>query len=96
MAINPRSQTPAPKPPHRLTLDERSRMELTGVAEVVRFDDETVVLKTVCGTLILRGSGLKLLTLVPDGGRVAVEGSFNALSYEQARDARGFWRRLFA
>lgn len=95
MPVNPRAALPEQKLPHRLTLDERSRLEVTGVTEVIRFDEQSVVLKTACGLLILRGESLKLLTLTPEDGRVRVDGSLSALSYERLRQ-RGFWRRLFA
>ena len=35
--------------PHKLTLQERSRLTVTGVTEVVSFDDTAVVLHTVLG-----------------------------------------------
>ena len=37
--------------PHRLTLEERSKLTMTGVQEVVSFDDTAVVLHTALGTL---------------------------------------------
>lgn len=81
---------------HALTLDERSRLTMTGVTEVVSFDDMTVVLKTGLGQLLVQGQDLKLRTLSPEGGRVSVEGTVTSLSYEEPRQARGllrgFWR----
>ena len=35
--------------PHKLTLSERSRLTLTGVTEVVSFDDTAVVMRTGLG-----------------------------------------------
>ncbi len=81
--------------PHKLTLDERQRLTMTGVTEVVSFDDTAVVLNTVLGTLEVQGQQLKLKTLSLDGGQVAVEGHINALYYEELREKRSF-RDLFA
>ena len=81
--------------PHKLTLSERSHLTMTGVTEVVSFDDCAVVLKTGLGTLVVQGSQLQLKTLSPEGGQVAVEGSVCSLNYEQSRADRGFWQRLF-
>ncbi len=78
--------------PHALTLKERQALTMTGVTEVVSFDDNTVVLRTDLGTLVVRGSGLKLKTLSLEGGQVAVEGSISALGYEEPRLSA--WRRL--
>ena len=80
--------------PHKLTLNERSQLTMTGVAEVVSFEETTVVLRTFLGTLIVQGQGLKLKTLSPEGGQVAVDGQIAALIYEEPRD-RGLWQRLW-
>lgn len=81
--------------PHALHLDERKKLTLTGVTEVVSFDEGSVVLCTSLGTLIVQGSGLQLKALTLDGGSVAVEGEVASLVYEQPR-ASGSWRsRLF-
>lgn len=76
--------------PHKLTLDERSRLTMTGVTEVVSFDDTAVVLNTVLGTLEVQGQQLKLKTLSLDGGQVAVDGHICALYYEEPREKRSF------
>lgn len=81
--------------PHKLTLNERKNLTLTGVTEVVSFDDTSVVLRTTLGMLEVQGDGLQLKTLSIDGGQVAVDGHISALLYEEERTASGFWRRLF-
>ena len=80
--------------PHKLTLNERKNLTMTGVTEVVSFDDTTVVLNTNLGTLEIQGQQLKLKTLSIDGGQVAVDGQISALIYEEPRSSRGFWGRL--
>lgn len=79
--------------PHKLTLTERKSMTMTGVTEVVSFDENTVVLKTSLGDLIIHGQGLQLKNLSLEGGQVAVEGTIHAFLYEQSR--KGGLRRLF-
>lgn len=81
--------------PHKLTLDQRTRLTMTGVTEVVRFDDTTVVLKTSLGTLTVLGQELRLNDLSAEGGRISVSGTVEALSYQEQRTP-GTWRgRLF-
>ena len=75
--------------PHKLTLDERKNLTMTGVTEVVSFDENTVVLRTGLGTMTVQGQQLQLKTLTLDGGNVAVEGSISALYYEEPR--QGGW-----
>ena len=80
--------------PHKLTLNQREDLNLTGVTEVVSFDDSSVILKTHLGTLSVLGDNLVLKTLSVEGGQVAVSGHVSALQYEEPR-ATGFWQRLF-
>lgn len=81
--------------PHSLRLDERTKLTVTGVGEVVSFDEDTVVLKTSLGTLVVQGSGLKLRQLTLEGGSVEVEGQVDSLVYEQTRQSGSLLGRLF-
>lgn len=80
--------------PHKLTLNERKNLTMTGVTEVMSFDETAVVLKTSLGLLTVHGQGLKLKTLSLEGGQVAVDGDVSALVYEQPREG-GLWQRLW-
>ena len=79
--------------PHKLQLDSRKKLTMTGVTEVVSFEETAVVLQTALGTLIVQGQGLQLKTLSLDGGQVAVDGTVSALVYQEPRQTG--WRRLF-
>lgn len=79
--------------PHKLTLNQREDLSLSGVSEVVSFDDSSVILKTHLGILTVLGQDLVLKTLSLEGGQVAVSGHISSLSYEEPR-AAGFWQRL--
>ena len=81
--------------PHKLSLNERRQLTMTGVTEVVSFDDSAVVLQTSLGTLIVQGRELQLKTLSLEGGQVEVDGTVSALVYEAPRAAGGWKRRLF-
>lgn len=81
--------------PHGLQLQGRRQLQVTGVSEVVSFEDTAAVLQTGMGTLIVQGQQLQLKTLSTDGGQVAVEGSISALIYEEPRSPGGWWQRLF-
>lgn len=80
--------------PHKLTLNERKSMTMTGVTEVISFDENAVVLKTGLGDLVVHGQGLQLKNLSLEGGQVAVEGNISAFIYEESRKSGGL-RRLF-
>jgi len=81
--------------PHKLTLDARRRLTMTGVVEVESFDESQVALATTKGPLVIRGRGLHLQALSLDGGQVTVDGDVDALEYEPEAPAGGFFSRLF-
>ena len=79
---------------HKLLLDGRQRLTVTGVQEVVSFEETMVVLQTVEGNLVVQGQQLQLKTLSQEG-QVAVEGQVSALVYEENRQRGGWRQRLF-
>ena len=81
--------------PHALSLAERKKLTMTGVAEVVSFDETFVMLTTSLGTLVVQGTGLQLKQLTPEGGNVTVEGEISSLQYEHTRHRSGWAARLF-
>ncbi len=82
--------------PHKLMLDGRERLNITGVTEVESFDEGMVVLHTNRGTLVIRGEGLHLQRLDLDGGQVLVDGTVHSMTYEDdSREAGSFFTRLF-
>jgi sporulation protein YabP len=80
--------------PHKLTLNERKSLTMTGVTEVLRFEETAVVLETALGLLTVQGQDLKLKTLSLEGGQVAVDGQIFALVYEEPRED-SLWQRLW-
>lgn len=80
---------------HKLILNERQALHITGVTEVVSFDENAIVLKTSLGDLIVQGRDLHLKTLSLDGGQVEVTGHVAALDYQEPRQSGGWARRLF-
>lgn len=80
--------------PHKVTLNERRQLTITGVTEVVSFDETAVIAHTELGTLVVQGKQLQMKTLLPEGGQVAVEGTISALIYEEPRATGSLWRRL--
>ena len=77
-----------PELSHRVVLEDRSRLTVSGVEEVERFDENTVVLSTAQGGLEIQGEGLHIEKLSLDGGDLKVEGDIDALTYEESRRER--------
>lgn len=81
--------------PHHISMENRARLSVTGVREVESFDEDSVVLHTTKGVLIIRGQSLHLQTLSIDGGQVAVDGMVDSMTYEEPQKQGGFFSRLF-
>lgn len=82
--------------PHNVIIDNRRRMELTGVKDVSGFDEQTVNLLTDMGGLVIKGAGLHITRLSLDTGDVAVEGNINAMQYTTSgTSSKGFVAKLF-
>ena len=81
--------------PHHIMLEGRSSLSVTGVEEVESFDENSVVMSTVKGTLVVRGDNLHIEKLSLDGGDLRVEGFVDSLTYEDGgREKGGFLSRL--
>lgn len=81
---------------HRITLEEREQLAVTGVEEVESFDENTIIMSTPKGQLVIHGNGLHIEQLSLDGGQLRVEGYVDSLSYEDEGGGRGgLLARLF-
>ena len=80
---------------HQLTLEGRERLTVSGVEDVERFDENTIVMSTTAGTLVITGENLHIGKLSLDGGELHVDGQIDALSYEdQSYGRSGLLHRL--
>ena len=80
---------------HRVILEERDQLVISGVEEVESFDESAIYLTTAQGTLEIQGEGLHIEKLSLDGGDLKVEGRVNALVYgEENRPRGGLFARL--
>jgi len=67
---------------HRLVVDKRENVAISGVQDVISFDEEQVVCETDMGVLILKGQGLHVSSLNLDNGTLDIFGEINAIEYE--------------
>lgn len=84
-----------PQTAHRLELDGRESLTVSGVEDVERFDENTIVLSTSRGAMVVAGENLHIEKLSLDGGDLKVDGDIDSVSYEEENVARGgFLSRL--
>ena len=81
--------------PHHVMLEERKRLTVSGVEDVERFDENTIVLSATQGAMTVSGENLHIEKLSLDGGDLKVEGNIESLVYEDGQgDRGGFFARL--
>ena len=73
--------------PHHVVIEERKSLTVSGVEDVERFDENTIVLSTSKGVMVVTGENLHIEKLSLDGGDLKVEGDVDAVTYED--DAGG-------
>jgi len=67
--------------PHIINIQNRKTMVLNGVEDVVNFDEYSILMQTVSGTLSVDGIGLHIVKLNVDNGEVIIEGEINGMFY---------------
>ncbi|MCL2699530.1 MAG: sporulation protein YabP [Defluviitaleaceae bacterium] len=67
---------------HTVMLDRRESVSVTGVTDVLSFDEETIIAETEMGILILRGESLHVNRLNLETGDLEIDGGITQLSYE--------------
>lgn len=85
--------------PHRLMMEDRGKMSITGISDVVSFDENQVILDTDRGLLTIKGKDLCVSRLTLDKGEVDVDGQADSLVYSSNESFRksgeSFLARLF-
>lgn len=68
---------------HKIVIEERENIVITGVSEVISFDEENVVCDTEMGALCIHGSELRIARLDLDAGVLEAKGNFDSAEYTE-------------
>ena len=66
-----------------LVLENRKKLSVWGVNDVLSFDDQVVMVDTELGLLTVKGENIRINKLSLDTAEVIVEGEISSLSYSQ-------------
>lgn len=66
-----------------LVLENREKLSISGVLDVLSFDDQVVIVETELGLLNVKGENLRINKLSIDTSEVIVEGDIYNLSYSE-------------
>ena len=76
---------------HKLILNNRRTCNLTGINDVLSFDENEIILETEQGMLMIKGNELHVNRLMLDKGEVDVDGRIDSFTYSDQSNmaARG-------
>ena len=63
---------------HNIIIEDRKKLTLSGVKDVISFDDETLLLETALGRLTVKGAGLHIVNFDTASGDLFAEGKIYA------------------
>lgn len=66
-----------------LILENREKLTITGVIDVLSFDDQIVIVETELGLLTIKGEDLRINKLSIDSSEVMIEGQIFNLGYSE-------------
>ncbi len=80
---------------HNVIMEQRRKLNMSGVSEVIGFDDETITLETDMGMMTIKGEGLKIGSFSASSTDIDIEGTIIALVYTGDSAVKGgFFRKL--
>ena len=70
---------------HCLILEHRRSLKITGVTDVIAYDEHIIQINTTDKALEIRGDGLHMKQLALDKGIIEVDGCVNSLEYQEQK-----------
>ncbi len=83
---------------HKVTISDRHSGRISGVSDVLSFDEKEIFLETERGRLVIKGKELHINRLTLEKGEVDIEGKVDSLTYsdgEQKEKSESVLSRLF-
>lgn len=67
-----------------IVLENREKLNITGILDVFSFDDQIIIVETELGLLTIKGVDLKINKLSIDTSDFVVDGKINSLTYSDS------------
>ncbi len=80
---------------HTVNMKDRESLCITGVSDVMGFDEQTVNVQTPMGNLVIKGDSLHISKLSLESSEVVVDGRINSLQYLGDTRQKGFVSKIF-
>ena len=67
-----------------IVLENREKLNVTGIIDVFSFDDQIIIIETELGLLTIKGENLKINKLSLDTSDFIVDGKIDSLTYSNS------------
>lgn len=78
-----------------IMVEDRENMTVTGVEQVESFNENTIILNTIKGGIIIKGENLNISKLNLDDGNVKIQGKINGINYSNKETPKNIMGKLF-
>lgn len=82
-----------------IILENREKLNITGVLDVLSFDDQVVILETELGLLTVKGENIRINKLSLDSSEVTIDGEIYQMAYSEKESIEkgggGFLNKIF-
>lgn len=78
-----------------LTLDNRENLTISGANDVLGFSDNSIELDTNMGLLLIKGEGLRIVSISTEDKTAEIRGRISALEYKKQREGKSILKSLF-
>jgi sporulation protein YabP len=98
MYIDEPKDIPLSKTPHKVVIDSREKVIITGVEDVDSFNENEVIMLTNHGFITVTGEDLHISKLNLDEAQLVVTGMIQSIDYadhEEERAKKGVFSKMF-
>ena len=77
-------------------IENRGKLNISGIKEVISFDDETLLLDTSLGKMTVKGENIRVESFNTETGDLLATGKIHAVVYmSDAKTSGGFLSKIF-
>lgn len=78
-----------------LIMENRQKLNISGIEDVINFDDQTVCVNTNLGMITIKGYNLKMNKLNLDNTELMIDGEIVSIVYSENYSKSGFFHKIF-
>ncbi len=79
---------------HTVTVESRKKANLTGVTDVLSFDEDCITADTLDGAMTIKGRELHITTLDLERGILVLDGEISEISYDHSPVKTSFFGKI--